>query len=438
MSTAATSNNIQLELETMEGDMREPLSRKRILISGATEKIENVPGEEVKEIPPEEVSSVPDSSAAGRRSEDLGLQGGASSISSSSLGPMTTTPSLEKILKGGTATDLNPPLSASPSSELTTEQPMTSQIPPIQKEKSAPFPTKEPSRNIAPPSIVTGELPKKSEEGLNRSLIYVLVALVILTLIAGIYYYTSVVKSSKETEKAPSATTDDIKKTPDTQTKTPATSTAPDTKIPEVEEPVEVPTVSILDSAATTPVDLTNVKEDLKKIIETIENDAEKATALKEGLILRLVKNGGDKVNTREFFEAIGIQLPDLFLYVKEDFWLFVSKNSLNNSIDTSIILSLTETRQKEEAFVFVKSVESELPAQFANIFVGEKPVLTSEGKSLFKGSEINKDVRYYNYTPGDPTKSTDWGIIKDGRNNRLFFSTSKDATGKVLRKFEK
>lgn len=243
---------------------------------------------------------------------------------------------------------------------------------------------------------------KKTSSGINKGLLILTAVVFILTLGSGVYYYFFILNAQNEPE---------ITETTPVEVPSPTEVTE---ETPEVEEVASIP------AALSESVLLTIDDKGIAAATSGLPTS-------ESGIFYKLANQDGPITSPVQQNKALGINLSE----IEPDFqdgWIFLANND-QGELRTALVYELSALSQAQEK---VSSIESSLPSKLLGTFIGTTPPSVTEAV-IFKDSEFNQKVRYYNYTPGDPTKSVDWTIAEINGSQFLIFANSRATMTKVI-----
>lgn len=247
---------------------------------------------------------------------------------------------------------------------------------------------------------------KQTSKGINKVLLSITAVIFLMTVGSGIYYYFYILNPQNET---------DITQTiPDVN---PSGGVAPD---------ISQPTSSLEENPKEPPV-LTN------STLGTVGSDGISATLNtleipEPGLFLKLTNQDGQNLSPSEQNGAIGVDLADLDSNLVNS-WLYLVKTEQGNTHFT-LIYEVSDALYASDT---IKGMESALPSKLSGIFGGTSLPVVSGENTLFKDSTTKQGVRYFNFTPGDPTLSIDWTVTEINSIPFLIFANSQSTMASVL-----
>lgn len=242
---------------------------------------------------------------------------------------------------------------------------------------------------------------KQSSNNLNKGLLAATVIIFFLTIGSGIYYYYFILNPQEE----------------------PALSeTIPDNDPGKTEPAEEVP----IENTPQAPPILSD------STLVTVGDDGFQAAMnalpiTTDGMFLRLASQENVNLSPSQQNSTIGIDLAELEPNLLNS-WIYLTKDEQSNT-KTGLIYELSDILNVSET---VSNLEPNLPTKLSGMFIGTAPPAASSAV-VFKDSEIRQSVRYYNFTPGDPTLSIDWTVVEFNELPYLVFANSRTTMMSIL-----
>ena len=236
---------------------------------------------------------------------------------------------------------------------------------------------------------------------------------------AGTYYYFNVIQSP--TPKAVETPT--VPETPLNEKNNPVESSIPSSDQPTApeknpEESITLPP-SLKNAAPLTVSAEKPLKVAWQEAIQSFSDSSEERFFIPQ--------RENHLLSVAEINAELGIDLIEIEKHFQSAY-LFATANKQSKAKTGIVYLVSTAP---EEVLSSLSSAENILPQKLAGLY-NSLPQYDIE-KVLFKKSDINPTIRFFNFSTGDPTLSLDWGIITKDKTSFLIFSTAKSITEQLI-----
>jgi len=437
-----TDPPLELEIDTMKNALKNPSSKKDLsALSPYDEKksptkdaVKNKPSPFLGKTVPSELSRADNKQSS---NFDAQKKAYADSLEKNYVSPKKTSP-----FSGDLPSDLP---------TQTTKENISPENNPVKNKFDDLSPKTTDQKIITPLTSLTGSkesylkkdpflneesMPEKTKKN-NWLLLGIALFVLLLAVGAGLYYYLSVTKKSAD------QTTNDIEEaiTPSSDTNnSPSESidtSSSDNNMPHESQDAVTPLATDNFSKIKQLSFNTDLVAEIKDVISTAKIGKDSSLLL-DGYFMQVVQNE-TPITPVQLLNHLKINLKNLESVVwKDKAFIFLNQLKADGPVKVSLLLPLDAKTNTTLLKNNLKNQEKYLPVDLKPLFIDETaPYIVDLNTISFNPSLINNAVRYLNYTPGNPDKSIDWGIISKNENSYLIFSTAKKSTEQLIKALE-
>ena len=277
---------------------------------------------------------------------------------------------------------------------------------------------------------ISGGIMAKSST-INKPLLFIALLLVVLTLGSGYYYFKYSIRGES---------IDEIPFIADSPIANPL-----DDIISDKQDNSQLAPSPALNNADKQQFNKDDMVASIKTYIAETKKDPRHNVGLRNGFFLKPHDQNNNSIDGVALLESMNIDLQEIHPYLDQDAFLFVLRNRKKISTEpivakVNLLLKLKSEISEDQVIETIKSIEPVLPTEFQVLFLDEeKPPVPQNTifKSVFTKSKVASQIRYFNFSDTDTTKSIEWGIFHVNGASYLSFATSKHSTDSMMLVFE-